>query len=89
MSLFAIYVQNIWVVSRVRRNTLSQTQGMEWMAMERRYGRGFDAVAKEELWDRWRRGESLKAIGRAFGNPSSSIYFQVALAHAGLCIPDR
>ena len=71
------------VVSSVRRNTLSQAQGMEWMAMERRYGRGFDVVAKEELWDRWRRGESLKAIGRAFGTPSSSIYFQVA-PHGGI-----
>ena len=45
--------------------------------MERGYVRGFDAVAKAELWERWRRGESLKAIGRAFGKPSSSIYFQV------------
>jgi hypothetical protein len=32
------------------------------------------AVAKAELWERWRRGESLKAIGRAFGKPSSPIY---------------
>src|SRR5271165_4897981 len=56
---------------------------MEWMAMERRYGRGFNAVAKKELWDRWRRGESLKAIGRAFGKPSSSIYFQVS-PHGGI-----
>ena len=39
-------------------------------AMERGYVRGFDAVAKAELWERWRRGESLKAIGRAFGKPS-------------------
>ena len=46
--------------------------------MDRRYARGFNAVAKEELWDRWQHGESLKAIGRAFGKPSSSIYFQVA-----------
>ena len=46
--------------------------------MERGYVRGFDAVAKAELWERWRRGESLKAIGRAFGKPSSSIYFQVS-----------
>jgi hypothetical protein len=46
--------------------------------MERGYVRGFDAVAKAELWERWRRGESPKAIGRAFGKPSSSIYFQVA-----------
>ena len=28
------------------------------------------AVAKAELSERWRRGESLKAIGRAFDNPS-------------------
>jgi hypothetical protein len=26
------------------------------------------------LYLRWQRGESLKAIGRAFGKPSSSIY---------------
>src|SRR6476661_789870 len=51
---------------------------MGWMAMDRRHIRGFNAAAKEELWDRWQRGESLKAIGRAFGKPSSSIYFQVA-----------
>jgi hypothetical protein len=31
-----------------------------------------------ELWDRWQGGEALKAIGRAFGKPSSSIYFQLA-----------
>src|SRR3974377_2161061 len=36
-----------------------------------------------ELWDRWQRGESLKAIGRAFGKPSSSIYNQVA-PHGGI-----
>jgi IS30 family transposase len=56
---------------------------MEWMSMDRRYAPGFNAVEKEELWDRWRRGESLKAIGRAFGKPSSSIYFQVA-PHGGI-----
>ena len=32
--------------------------------------RGFNALEKAELWDRWQRGESLKAIGRAFGKPS-------------------
>ena len=37
------------------------------------YRRGFTAAEKAELWDRWQRGESLKAIGRAFGKPSSSI----------------
>jgi IS30 family transposase len=30
------------------------------------------------MWDRWQRGESLRAIGRVFGKPSSSIYHQVA-----------
>jgi len=40
-----------------------------------RFHRGFTAAEKTELWDRWKRGESLKAIGRAFGKPSSSIYF--------------
>ena len=35
--------------------------------MERRFHRGFTEAEKTELWDRWKRGESLKAIGRAFG----------------------
>jgi IS30 family transposase len=46
--------------------------------MDRSFRRGFTAAEKTELWDRWQRGESLKAIGRAFGKPSSSIYFQVS-----------
>ena len=48
-----------------------------------RYRRGFTPAEKTELWDRWQRGESLKAIGRAFGKPSSSIYHQVA-PHGGI-----
>src|ERR1700687_4902562 len=51
--------------------------------MGRRFHRGFTAAEKTELWDRWKRGESLKAIGRAFGKPSSSIYFLVA-PHGGI-----
>jgi IS30 family transposase len=46
--------------------------------MNQRRKAGFSAAEKTELWDRWQRGESLKAIGRAFDKPSSSIYFQVA-----------
>jgi len=38
---------------------------MECIAMSRRYGRGFTTAEKRELWDRWQRGESLKAIGVA------------------------
>jgi IS30 family transposase len=56
---------------------------MECMQMKQRYGRGFSAAEKTELWDRWQRGESLTAIGRAFGKPSSSIYFQLA-PHGGI-----
>src|SRR3979490_2140799 len=40
---------------------------MECALMGRRFHRGFTAAEKAELWDRWKRGESLKAIGRAFG----------------------
>ena len=39
---------------------------MECMAMGQRFRRGFTAAEKTELCDRWKRGESLKAIGRAF-----------------------
>ena len=51
--------------------------------MKPRYRRGFSSEEKMELWDRWQRGESLKAIGRVFGKPSSSIYFQLA-PHGGI-----
>ena len=56
---------------------------MECIAMVQRFRRGFSAAEKTELWDRWQQGESLKAIGRAFGKPSSSIYCQVA-PHGGI-----
>src|SRR3974377_1840690 len=46
--------------------------------MCQRHIRGFTAAEKIALWCRWQQGESLKAIGRAFGKPSSSIYFQLA-----------
>ncbi len=35
--------------------------------MDQGFRRGCTAAEKAELWDRWQRGESLKAIGRAFG----------------------
>jgi DNA-binding CsgD family transcriptional regulator len=55
---------------------------MECLVTSPRYRRGFTVAERTELWDRWQRGESLKAVGRAFGKPSSSIYFQVA-PHGG------
>ena len=51
--------------------------------MARSYRRGFSAAERSELWDRWQRGESLRSIGRVFGKPSSSIYFQLA-PHGGI-----
>src|SRR5271155_5037688 len=56
---------------------------MECLVISQRFHRGFTAAEKTELWDRWQRGESLKAIGRAFSKPSSSIYCQVA-PHGGI-----
>jgi len=61
---------------------------MECVVIGQTYRRGFTAAEKTELWDRWQRGESLKAIGRAFGKPSSSIYCQVA-PHGGIRPPAR
>ncbi len=46
--------------------------------MKQRNDRGFSAAEMVVLWDMWQRGESQKAIGRAFGKPSSSIHFQLA-----------
>jgi len=45
--------------------------------------RGFTRAEQGEVWDRYQRGESLSAIGRAFGKPSSSIYGQLA-PHGGI-----
>ena len=46
--------------------------------MSQRKRRGFTAAQKTELWDQWQQGLSLKAIGRALGKHSSSIYGQLA-----------
>jgi hypothetical protein len=46
--------------------TLYLNGEMECVVMGQRFHRGFTAAEKTELWDRWKRGESLKAIGRAF-----------------------
>ena len=49
------------------------------MRKEMRFG--LTEAEKAELWDRWRRGESTRAIGRAFGKRGSSVHNQ--LAHTG------
>ena len=44
---------------------------MECLVLCQGYRRGFTAAEKTEVWDRWQRGESLKAIWRTFGKPPS------------------
>ncbi len=44
------------------------------------------AAEKVELWNRWKRAGALKSIGRAFGEPSSSVYHQLA-PHGGIETP--
>lgn len=38
----------------------------------------YNAEQKAEMWDRWQRGESLNAIGRAFERSSSSVFGQLS-----------
>jgi len=46
--------------------------------MRRKYRRvGFTAAQSVELWERWKKGEGLKSIGRAFGKPSSCIFAHI------------
>ena len=56
--------------------------------MSQKRPRGLTAAQKRELWDRWKRGESLKTIGRALSKPSSSIYGQLA-PYGGICPAPR
>ena len=42
--------------------------------MAYRARRNFTAAQMSELWDRWQKGETLKAIGRLFDRHSSSIF---------------
>jgi IS30 family transposase len=34
----------------------------------------YSPAQREEMWDRWKRGESMSSIGRAFGRESSSVF---------------
>jgi len=44
---------------------------------------GLSAMQKTEIWSRWKAGQSLHEIGRAFGKGHSSIRFLV-LQHGGI-----
>jgi IS30 family transposase len=45
---------------------------------QRRKRRFFTATESAEIWDRWRKGEGLKSIGRVFGKSSSSIFAHIS-----------
>ncbi len=51
------------------------------MRQGRRYG--LSAEQKAEIWDRWKAGESLHEIGRAFGKDHGSIQFLLS-QHGGI-----
>jgi IS30 family transposase len=48
-----------------------------------RQRRMFTAAQSAEVWDRWQRGEGLKAIGRVFGKTSSAIFAHLK-PHGGI-----
>src|SRR3979409_1749544 len=77
-----------WGRSQPVDATLYLKGEMECGLMGHKFHRGFTAAEKTELWDRWKRGESLTGIGRAFGKQSSSIYFLVA-PHGGIRPAER
>lgn len=70
-----------------RRNTLSFLE--RWsVQMKRRRRIYFTSKQKNEIWDRWQRGESMSSIGRGFERDSSSIYPLLSRA-GGIRPPDR
>jgi len=54
--------------------------------MNQRHRGGFTATEKAELWDRWKQAGALKSIGRALGEPLSSVYHQLT-PHTGIEVP--
>ena len=55
---------------------------------QRRKRRFYTAAESAEIWDRWRKGEGLKSIGRVFGTSSSSIFSHLQ-PHGGIRPPPR
>ena len=56
--------------------------------MVRRCGPRLTLAEKTELWRRWRRGESLNAIGRALGRIAKVVRYEVART-GGISPPAR
>ena len=59
------------------------------MGMKRSCHRiGFSAAQSAELWERWKKGEGLKSIGRALDKPSSCIFAHIRPS-GGIMPPTR
>jgi hypothetical protein len=50
--------------------------------------RGLTPQQKQELWERWKKGQSLSEIGRALGKHAGSITGMLAM-HGGIAPPGR
>jgi len=50
---------------------------------------GFTQAQKNELWERWRRDEQMKSIGRELCKPSSSIFNHIRSTGGFTPIPRR
>ena len=48
----------------------------------------YSAAQRAEIWDRWRRGESMSSIGRRFDRESSSV-FSVLSPSGGIRPPEQ
>jgi hypothetical protein len=48
----------------------------------------YTPAQKAEIWNRWKRGESMSSIGRAFGRASSSM-FGLLSPTGGICPSPR
>jgi IS30 family transposase len=50
--------------------------------------RAYSAVERRELWERWKRGESMSEIGRALGRDRSAVGYRIRL-YGGVVPPKR
>src|SRR3954466_5712012 len=64
----------LMTVSSTDQRTRTLNGGRGATAMKKYHWVGFTAAQSAELWERWKKGEGLKSIGRAFGKPSSCIF---------------
>ena len=56
--------------------------------MARRRRREYSVVERRELWERWRRGESISEIGRALDRAPGTVHYTIR-QHGGIAPPRR